>query len=58
MKLKQVDGQYYLYGGYNQEEFDYMVQYLLSLGNNVKINYPQALKDSYLDELRKIIDQY
>ncbi|HIY91440.1 MAG TPA: WYL domain-containing protein [Candidatus Companilactobacillus pullicola] len=58
MKLKQVNGQYYLYGGYNQEEFDYMVQYLLSLGNNVKINYPKELKDSYLQELQKIIDQY
>lgn len=58
MKLKRIDSQYYLYGGYNQEEFDYMVQYLLSLGNNVKINYPQALKNSYLNELQKIIDQY
>ena len=35
-----------------------MIQYLLSLGNNVKINYPQALKNSYLNELQKIINQY
>lgn len=58
MHLKKMNKTYYLYGGYNQEEFDYMVQYLITLGNNVKINYPQKLKDAYLAELKRIIAQY
>ena len=58
MHLEKVNQTYYLYSGYNQEEFNYMVQYLISLGNNVKINYPQELQDAYLTELRRIIAQY
>ena len=58
MHLKKMNKTYYLYGGYNQEEFDYMVQYLITLGNNVKINYPKELKDAYLTELKRIIAQY
>lgn len=55
----QVRGQTtYLYGGYNQAEADYMVQYLIALGTNVKINYPETLKQAYLAELQKIIAQY
>lgn len=58
MKLKEVADQTYMYGGYNQAEFKYMIEYLISLGKNVKIDYPEQLKQGYLTELRKIIAEY
>ncbi|WP_334330469.1 hypothetical protein [Companilactobacillus sp. HBUAS59699] len=42
----------------NQEELNYMVDYLISLGTNVKINYPNSLKQAYLKKLRTIINNY
>lgn len=58
MHLKSENGKYYMYGGYNQDEFNYMIEYLITLGKNVKIDYPQELKQAYLSELKQIIDQY
>lgn len=58
MNLKEENGLIILYGGYNQAEFDYMIQYLIAMGPNVTINYPETLKQAYLDELRKIIEKY
>ncbi|MQS53463.1 helix-turn-helix transcriptional regulator [Companilactobacillus mishanensis] len=58
MRLKREDGKILMYGGYNREEFDYMVEYLISLGKNVKINYPKELQQAYLDELKEIIKSY
>lgn len=58
MHLKEEGNQIYLYGGYNQDEFDYMVEYLITLGQNVTIDYPIELKQSYLNALRKIIAKY
>ncbi|RRK09689.1 WYL domain-containing protein [Lactiplantibacillus garii] len=58
MHLKQVDGQDYLYGGYNQDEYDYMVEYLLGLGTNVQIIAPQALKTGYLAAIDQIKAMY
>lgn len=58
MHFKTVAGKYYMYGGYNPAEFNYMIEYLITLGKNVKIDYPQALKAAYLQELKKIIAQY
>lgn len=58
MRLEKTADQDYLTGGYNQDEFAYMVQYLLGLGSNVKILYPQALQDAYLQEMRHIMDLY
>lgn len=58
MHLKRVNGQDYLYGGYNQDEYDYMIQYLLGLGTNVKINYPHALQRGYLAAIERIKKMY
>jgi len=58
MHLKTSNGKIVMYGGYNRAEFNYMVEYLITLGKNVKINYPAELKQAYVNELRKIIDQY
>lgn len=58
MHFKQIDGQNYIRGGYNQTEFDYMVHYVISLGTNAIIEYPKELRDAYLSELHKIIDRY
>lgn len=58
MQLEQIAGQDYLTGGYGPEEFDYMVQYLLSLGTNVKILAPTALKEGYLAAVRQILNAY
>ena len=58
MQLKRIDGQDYLYGGYNQDEYDYMIQYLLSLGTNVQILEPQSLQTGYLAAIDKIKAMY
>lgn len=58
MHLKEIDNQIIMYGGYNQAEFNYMIDYLITLGKNVKIDYPETLKNTYIEELRKIISNY
>lgn len=58
MHLKAENGKILMYGGYNQAEFHYMVDYLITLGQNVTINYPQALQDAYLETLKEIINRY
>jgi len=58
MQLETIDGQDYLYGGYNQDEYEYMIQYLLSLGTNVQILEPESLQAGYLDAINKIKAMY
>ncbi|BDZ32012.1 WYL domain-containing protein [Lactiplantibacillus sp. WILCCON 0030] len=58
MQLESIDGQDYLYGGYNQDEYDYMIQYLLALGTNVQILAPEALQTGYLAAIDRIRDMY
>jgi len=58
MHIKQAHGKIIMYGGYNQAEFDYMVEYLIALGKNVHIDYPQELQQAYLTELKNIINRY
>ncbi|WP_125589193.1 helix-turn-helix transcriptional regulator [Companilactobacillus jidongensis] len=58
MHLKEEHGKFLMYGGYNQEEFNYMIEYLITLGKNVKIDYPKELQESYLNELKSIIESY
>ena len=41
-------------GGYNIEELDYMVSYLIALGENVHIIY-LTTKEAYLNKLNNII---
>lgn len=58
MHLKTERGKIFIYGGYNRDEFDYMVEYLITLGKNVAINYPEELKQAYLTVLKDIINRY
>jgi len=58
MQLECIDGQDYLFGGYNQDEYDYMIQYLLALGTNVQILAPKALQTGYLAAIDKIKAMY
>lgn len=58
MHFKEEHDKLLMYGGYNHDEFNYMVEYLIGLGKNVKINYPEELKQAYLKELKNIINMY
>lgn len=58
MELVYIDDVPYITGGYNEEELTYMVQYLISLGEHVKIIYPEQLKNSYINKLKSILNMY
>ncbi|MCY7495358.1 helix-turn-helix transcriptional regulator [Bacillus safensis] len=58
MRLEIIDQIPYIVGGYNQEELSYMTHYLMSFGKHVKIEYPDELKESYLNQLQEVIDKY
>ncbi|MNW49164.1 WYL domain-containing protein [Paenibacillus timonensis] len=58
MVLEEKDGISYLTGGYNEAELDYMTHYLCSYGKHVKIEFPEQLKKSYLQQLEEIKSQY
>ncbi|MFC6323141.1 helix-turn-helix transcriptional regulator [Companilactobacillus baiquanensis] len=58
MHVKTINNTILMYGGYNKDELEYMVEYLISLGKNVKINYPENLKQAYLKNLQEIIAKY
>ncbi|MEH7651098.1 helix-turn-helix transcriptional regulator [Bacillus safensis] len=58
MRLEIIDQIPYIMGGYNQEELSYMTHYLMSFGKHVKIEYPEELIESYLNQLREVIDKY
>ena len=48
MKLEEIDEQFYIVGSFNKEELNYMVHYLIGLGDNVKIEYPELVNYSHL----------
>ena len=48
MRLEEIDNQPYMIGSFNKEELDYMVHYLIGLGDNVKIEYPELVNYSHL----------
>ena len=58
MKLEEIDNQPYMVGSFNKEELDYMVHYLIGLGDNVKIEYPELLKNAYIKKLKEILKSY
>ncbi|MEG0731208.1 MAG: WYL domain-containing protein [Vagococcus sp.] len=58
MSLKIEDGISYIVGAYNDEHLPFLVQYLVSLGKHVTIEYPEKLKQCYLEELKTIISFY
>lgn len=58
LKLEEKDAHIYLVGGYNQSELEYMTNYLIGFGNNLKIESPVQLQTAYLDTLKKMFNQY
>ena len=58
MKLEEIDEQFYIVGSFNKEELNYMIHYLIGLGENVKIEYPKLLKNTYIKKLKEILKQY
>lgn len=58
MNIIRDKGKIYLDGKYNRRELHYLVNYLISLGSNVKIIYPDELKERYLTQLKEIMKQY
>lgn len=58
MKLEMIENIPYIIGGYNKEELNYMINYLLSFGQNITIEYPDELKATYLEKLNEIISRY
>lgn len=58
MRLEEINNQSYIFGCFNKKELDYMVHYLVGLGDNVRIEYPKILKDAYIKKLKKILKKY
>lgn len=58
MKVEHHAGKIYLKGKYNKEELHYLVDYLISLGNDVKVLVPAELQQAYLAKLRVILKKY
>ncbi len=58
MRLEIIDDDIFLTGGFNIEELHYMAHYLIGLGDNVIIEYPEILKDAYLNLINRILDYY
>lgn len=54
MVLEEIDGIAYIVGGYNQAELGYMINYLLSFGKNMTVEYPAALRKEYLKQLQEM----
>lgn len=52
------DDRYELYGGYNQDEYAYMLDYLLTLGADVTVTAPQAFRSGYTARLRELVARY
>ena len=58
MKVEEIDNQPYMIGSFNKEELNYMVHYLIGLEDNVKIEYPELLKNAYIKKLKEILNKY
>ncbi|MFD1431021.1 helix-turn-helix transcriptional regulator [Lacticaseibacillus mingshuiensis] len=58
MHVRQTDAGYELYGGYNQDEFTYMLEYLLGLGAEVTVLAPATLRTEYRKRLQAMLARY
>lgn len=58
MRLEEINNQTYMVGSFNEKELDYMVHYIIGLGENVKIEYPEILKNAYVKKLKEILKKY
>ena len=58
MHLRMLGEQYELYGGYNKDEYEYMIEYLLSFGAEVKVQSPPVLQQGYIAKLKMLVSNY
>lgn len=56
MRLVEENDKTYVCGGYNIAEETYMVEYLLSYGKNMKIEYPESLAIQYRNYLTEMLN--
>lgn len=55
MKIEQKEEKYFLIGKINHYELDYLTDYLLHFGLEIKIVQPEKLKKLYLNKLEKML---
>lgn len=58
MHLNETNDEIYLTGHYDERTFDYVIDYLLTFGEHVKILGPHALVQGYLKKLTALMNQY
>lgn len=58
MHLRAQGKLFELYGGYNHDEYDYMLDYLLSLGAEVTVQAPRQLREGYAARLKSLLSRY
>lgn len=58
MELVENENGIFLKGFYNPQELGYLIHYLIEFGKNLIIEEPASLKRLYVNELKKMIDQY
>lgn len=58
MKLDMINNIPHIIGSFNKSELDYLTQYLLSFGQNIKILEPDFLRKNYVNSLRNILKNY
>lgn len=58
MRLEEYDGKHFLVGNYNSEQLEYLTQYLISFGKQVKILYPDELISKYKLEILEMLNSY
>ncbi len=58
MQLEYIDNTPYIIGKYNERELNYLVKYLITLGENVIILDTKQLKEKYIQTLTSILENY
>lgn len=58
MQLQKTNDQLYLEGGYNPNEYQYLLDYLLSFGDTIVVETPAKLRADYLNRLQKMLTRY
>lgn len=58
MSLKEENDKIYLVGSFNLKELNYLVHYMTGFGKHIKILEPTQLKQSYIEYMTDILNQY
>lgn len=58
MQIRASTDGYELFGGYNSDEYEYMLSYLLSYGTEVTVLEPDELRKGYVKKLNEILNRY